>query len=99
MSQSSAIAAALIVGFVVFITVRGELPAYLAVFTGQAPANSQQPGRVKSSSGFNFTIPGITDINVSGPSAPERPEEFPGYNPGFNFWDLNDPSNPFFKGF
>lgn len=38
MSQSSSIAAALIIGFIVFITVRGELPSYLAVFNGQAPA-------------------------------------------------------------
>lgn len=31
MNQTSIIAAALIVGFVVFITIRGELPKYLAV--------------------------------------------------------------------
>jgi hypothetical protein len=38
MSQTSIIAAALVVAFVVFVTVRGELPKYLAVFTGTAPA-------------------------------------------------------------
>lgn len=31
MPQTSTIAAALIVGFIVFITVRGELPKYLAI--------------------------------------------------------------------
>jgi hypothetical protein len=31
MDQTSIIAAALIVGFIVFITMRGELPKYLAV--------------------------------------------------------------------
>lgn len=31
MNQSSSIAAALIVGFIVFITIRGELSKYLAV--------------------------------------------------------------------
>jgi len=30
MPQTSTIAAALIVGFIVFITVKGELPSYLA---------------------------------------------------------------------
>lgn len=30
MSQTSIIAAALIVGFIVFVTTRGELPKYLA---------------------------------------------------------------------
>jgi len=31
MNQTSVIAAALIVGFVIFVTMRGELPKYLAV--------------------------------------------------------------------
>ena len=31
MPQTSVIAAAVIIGFIVFVTVRGELPAYLAV--------------------------------------------------------------------
>ena len=37
MNQTSVIAAALIIAFIVFITVRGELPGYLSVFTGTAP--------------------------------------------------------------
>jgi hypothetical protein len=31
MSQTSLIAAGLVIGFVVFVTLRGELPKYLAV--------------------------------------------------------------------
>jgi hypothetical protein len=31
MNQNSIIAAGLLIGFIVFITTRGELPAYLAV--------------------------------------------------------------------
>ena len=34
MSQTSLIAAGLVIGFIVFITIKGELPAYIAVFTG-----------------------------------------------------------------
>jgi hypothetical protein len=34
MNQNSVIAFGLIVGFIVFVTVRGELPAYLAVLLG-----------------------------------------------------------------
>jgi hypothetical protein len=36
--QTSWIAAALLIGFLVFVTVRGELPEYIAVFTGEATA-------------------------------------------------------------
>lgn len=36
MNQTSIIAASLIVAFLVFITVRGELPGYLSVFDGTA---------------------------------------------------------------
>jgi hypothetical protein len=32
MNQTSIIAGALVIGFIVFITVRGELPQYLGVF-------------------------------------------------------------------
>lgn len=38
--QSSVIAASLVVAFFVFITVRGELGKYFAVFTGAAPVGS-----------------------------------------------------------
>lgn len=38
--QTSTIAFALIVGFVVFITVRGELPKYIGVLTGSSTTTS-----------------------------------------------------------
>ena len=38
MDQTGLIAAAIIIGFVVFVTVRGELPSYLSVFTGNKTA-------------------------------------------------------------
>lgn len=34
MPQTSVIAAGLVIGFIVFITTRGELPAYLGIFLG-----------------------------------------------------------------
>ena len=44
MSQSSIIAAALVIAFLVFVTVRGELPAYFAIFTGTAPTSTPPVG-------------------------------------------------------
>jgi len=38
MNQTSVIAASLVAAYIVFITVRGELPAYFAIFTGPKPA-------------------------------------------------------------
>lgn len=35
MPQTSVIAAGLVIGFIVFITTRGELPKYLGVFLGK----------------------------------------------------------------
>ena len=40
MSQTSLIAAGLVIGFIVFITIKGELPQYIAVFTGAAVAKT-----------------------------------------------------------
>lgn len=37
MPQSSYIAAFLLIGFLVFITARGELPRYMAVVLGSTP--------------------------------------------------------------
>jgi len=37
LSQSSAIAGAILVAFIIFVTVRGELPYYIGIFTGQGP--------------------------------------------------------------
>jgi len=36
MSQTSLIAGALVIGFIVFITISGDLPGYIAVFRGAA---------------------------------------------------------------
>ena len=36
MSQTSTIAAGLVIGFIVFITIKGELASYVAVFDGSA---------------------------------------------------------------
>lgn len=41
--QTSWIAASLLVAFVIFITVRGELPEYIAVFTGTETATTTKP--------------------------------------------------------
>jgi hypothetical protein len=49
MPQTSTIAFALIVGFVVFITVKGELPAYLCVLG--IGKNCPQPGQGSSLTG------------------------------------------------
>jgi len=35
MSRTSVIFGALVIGFIVFITTKGELPKYLALFTGK----------------------------------------------------------------
>jgi len=43
MSQSSAIAAALIIAFIVFITVRGHLPCYFDVLGIETAGNAQCP--------------------------------------------------------
>lgn len=43
LSQTSIIAASLIIAFIVFITIRGELPAYLGVYTGQSAVASGTP--------------------------------------------------------
>ena len=49
MSQQSVIFAALFIGFVVYITARGRLPAYVALFWAQGaapPANAFTPSPV-----------------------------------------------------
>lgn len=56
LSQSSVIAAAMIVAFFVFVTVRGELPYYLGVLTGKGRGTASA-----TPSGFNsgFSGPGV----------------------------------------
>jgi len=42
MSQSSVIAFFLIIGFVVYVTMKGQLPAYAAILFGQSANESTQ---------------------------------------------------------
>ena len=53
MNQSSIIAAALIVAFIVFITVRGELPCWLAVFGISSGANCTLGASVLQAAGMS----------------------------------------------
>lgn len=69
MSQSSIIAAALIVAFLVFITVRGELPAYLAVFTGK-DASQVSIGSTGGTGGGTVISPGGGGNNGLGGGIP-----------------------------
>jgi hypothetical protein len=71
MSQNSVIFAALVIGFIVYITIKGELPAYVALFwirntsaLGTNPiAATAQPAGVtmpSQSGGTVTTMPGAT---------------------------------------
>lgn len=68
LSQSSAVAAALIVAFIVFVTVRGELPCYLEVM-GIASTGCKVPGVTGTAPGFNLfgssSAPGVS-VGVGG---------------------------------
>lgn len=80
LSQSSAIAASLIIAFIVFVTVRGELPCYLEVM-GIASTGCKVPGVTGTAPGFNLfgtnptSTPGVgvgvgpggVTVGVSGP--------------------------------
>jgi hypothetical protein len=57
MPQSSTIAFSLIVGFIVFITVRGELPKYLGVLGLGSQAVSSPP-----TSGFGNVIAALPSL-------------------------------------
>lgn len=61
MSQSSVIAFALLVGFIVFITIKGELTQYLNVLginLNQSGANQQQ----QSASAAAPSLPGLPSL-------------------------------------
>lgn len=60
MDQSSVIFGALIIGFVVFVTMRGELPKYFAVFIGGS-SSSGPPGL-----GSLPSAGGISDLSSLG---------------------------------
>lgn len=69
MNQNSIIAFSLIVGFIVFITVRGELPAYLAVLglgAGATSGTSNLLGGLTGLGGISSTIPGSTTGTIPG---------------------------------
>jgi hypothetical protein len=70
-SQTSVIVFALLVGFVVFITVRGELPVYLWVL-GLSDA---QPAGTKLTDQIDTAIKGGTALPpiLGNPTAPGRP--------------------------
>lgn len=52
--QTSTIAFALIVGFVVFVTVRGELPKYIGVLTGSGSASTSTPSVTSGNTANNI---------------------------------------------
>lgn len=62
MNQTSVIAGALIVAYIVFVTVRGELPGFLYVLTGQGTAPSAG-GTSTTSGGSGVTV---SNAGVSG---------------------------------
>lgn len=66
LSQTSIIAAALMVAFILFITVRGELPAYLAIFTGKASRNASPGPTGSSASLINSLFPGVNVVVTPG---------------------------------
>lgn len=53
MSQSGKILGALSVGFLVFVTIKGELPAYASVLFGPAPTTSQADATTSGGQGYN----------------------------------------------
>lgn len=58
MQQSNAIAGAIIIAFLVFITMRGKLPAYLGLLLGEAGGSSTAPttGTIASSTPTQIRI-------------------------------------------
>lgn len=68
MSQTSIIAASLIVAYIVFITVRGELPAYLGVLTGKGTPdkNSGVSGATSSGSSGSYFGGGASAGGIGG---------------------------------
>jgi len=73
MSQSSIIVAALIIGFLIYITVKGELPSYKAILLGTsassstASASSTQPASSAStpSASTSATSPSLTGLTAA----------------------------------
>jgi hypothetical protein len=62
MPQTGILFAAICLGFVVYVTTKGELPAYLKVFFGATSGNTTQTSAAQN-----------TSATVSSPSAPTAP--------------------------
>jgi len=71
MSQQSAIFAALFLGFVVFITMKGKLPAYVALLWSRSKASSSGTGAVAVGPGSALQsgpLGGISGASVGMPA-------------------------------
>lgn len=62
-NQSTKIFFGLFIGYLVYITIKGELPAYAALLVGTAPTTNQTDATASGGAGFN---PAVTDARVSG---------------------------------
>ncbi len=56
MQQSNVIFGALLIAFIVFITLRGELPTYITILRGGNVSPSQATSTAANSSGLSGTI-------------------------------------------
>lgn len=63
MGQSNAIFAAIVIAYVVFITAKGELPAYIQILRG---GDAATPGASGSFSGIQNTLIGALPSSVNG---------------------------------
>ena len=64
MNQTSAIAASLIVAWLIFITVRGELPVYIGILNGNGPKCDSSAGSSSSGAGLQI-VPGGSGSGVT----------------------------------
>ena len=83
-SQSSAIAFSILIGFVVFITCRGHLGAYFAVFLGTGGAGDN-PGAASTLSPtltLGSVIQGVTEPDAATSTEPNNPPDLSDYGSG-----------------
>lgn len=62
-NQSTKIFAGLFIGFLVYVTIKGELPAYAAVLIGQKPSSASTNATASGGGGFN---PAAQDAAIYG---------------------------------
>lgn len=62
-NQSTKIFFGLFIGYLVYITIKGELPAYAAIVIGTAPTANQTDAVSSGGAGFN---PAATDAKLTG---------------------------------